>query len=270
MGIVPIRDAAADRQFRDACGQEGLNPDDRWIGGYVDYQWTHVRHLLEALPEPVAGKRVLEFGANYGATSVVLALLGAQVTAVDVDESAIEIARLNAKRYGVENSVRFEAIADTTHLPYGTATFDLVTCISVLEYVPAEHLGAVQCEIDRVLRPGGVILVSGTSSRLWPREVHSRRWLVNYLPTNWFNSGWIQRGIWPWHVHLGFGTGYINLDREDCGATFRRTRAAMGASAAKRVALAIAAPIAQRAGTSAGLWMPNISVTLRKACQDKR
>ena len=62
----------------------------------------------------------------------------------------------------------------------------------------------------------------------------------------------------------------LRVDREDCGATFRRTRVAMGASTAKRIALAIAAPIAQRAGTSAGLWMPNISVTLRKASQDKR
>lgn len=49
------------------------------------------------------------------------------------------------------------------------------SCNSVLEYVQLRHLADLLLEIDRVLAPGGVLLVLGTSNRLWPREVHSGR-----------------------------------------------------------------------------------------------
>jgi len=261
---LQILDHEAHLLFREAASVAGHDPDDRWVGGYVDYQWQHVRYLIESLPGSIAGKRVLEFGCNFGATSVVLARLGAQVTAVDINEKTVEIARLNARRYSVDHAIEFVVIPETTSLPYATGSFDLVTCISVLEYIPSSIITQVQREIDRTLKPGGFILVSGTSSRLWPREVHSRRWLVNYLPRTVFKSARFQQGISPWRVRNGFGQGYVNLDWEDGSRRFYNSRVQMGASWARRVLLSIARLLAHALRTSPGLLMPNISLTLRK------
>ncbi len=51
-----------------------------------------------------AGERFLEVGCGTGVTSVLVALRGAQrVVAVDINASAVENAKTNAHRHGVEN-----------------------------------------------------------------------------------------------------------------------------------------------------------------------
>ena len=66
---------------------------------------------------PVQGKRVLEFGCNKGATSIVLAHYGARVTAVDIDPSSLGMARLNTQRYGIRG-IRFQGIEEGERLPF--------------------------------------------------------------------------------------------------------------------------------------------------------
>jgi hypothetical protein len=106
-------------------------------------------------------------------------------------------------------------------------------CNSVLEYVAAEKLPAVKRAIDRVVRKGGLILVTGTSNRLWPREVHSRKWLSNYLPgaIDRMSGVAVQRGIWPRAARYGFGSGYVNLDAQTPDRYFFRWKKSVGASA---------------------------------------
>ncbi len=264
MDRVPIVDAEADALFRKAAQRAGLNPDNPWVSGYVDYQWNHSRYVFQSLPEPIGGQNVLEFGCNFGASSVVLALLGAKVTAVDVNPAYLEVARLNARRYGVADAIQFHCVSDTSRMPFTDESFDVVTCISVLEYVPSPILDAVQREIDRVLRIGGVIAVSGTSNRLWPREVHSRRWFVQYLPESWFKSSTIVRGVTPWRVRYGFGAHYTSVDRNDRGLAYLRARVAMGGGKLRNIVYRGLNMVAQALGVSTGLCMPNMAVTLRK------
>lgn len=47
---------------------------------------------------------------------------------------------------------------NTQGLPYADASFDLVTCTEVIEHL--EHFRAAIREISRVLRPGGVLVIS--------------------------------------------------------------------------------------------------------------
>jgi 2-polyprenyl-3-methyl-5-hydroxy-6-metoxy-1,4-benzoquinol methylase len=264
MTSLVIQDHKADARFREAARAAQLDPDDPWVGGYVAYQWTHMRHLVEALPISIVGRRVLEFGCNFGASSIVLATLGARVTAVDVDESAVDVATLNAARYGVADAIEFVHVPDTTRMPFAPGQFDLITCVSVLEYVYPEIVGSVQQEISRVLKQGGLIMIAGTSSRAWPREVHSGRWFANYIPDSWVSPTRLQRGILPWQVRYGFGSRFRNLDRADGGRAFLASRRAMGASGARAFALGSVNLVARVLGVSVGLLLPNISVTLQK------
>jgi len=257
-----IVSARLQEDFEVQARRLGLRPSDPWVGGYVDYEWEHFRHVLEALPMTLAGARTLEFGCNVGASAILLARLGARVCASDIAPGWVALAQLNAQRYGCDD-IGFAHVADSTRLPYADAQFDLITCNSVLEYVDGALLPAVQRELDRVLAPGGLILLTGTSNRLWPRETHSRRWLVNYLPR------WVdrllgiapERGLWPWVARRGFGAHYANLDVAGADGIFLRSRLRMGVPRARLLPLMWTASLL---GVGPGLLAPNLSCLLQK------
>jgi SAM-dependent methyltransferase len=263
----PAIDPAADARFRLLVRSLGLEPDNPWVGGYVAYEWRHGRHVYQTVDAAIEDKRYLEFGCNYGATSVVLAALGACVVGVDVDMSALLVALANAERHGMSDRTAFVRCSSEARLPFQSATFDRIVCNSVLEYLPNPMLPAWQRELDRVLRPGGLLFITGTSNRLAPREIHSRRWFTNYLPRWATASGdgtdTVQRGVNPRQVLVGFGD-YENLDWEDGGRAYLEARARMSASGGDTALRKVAHRVARLFGVSLGLVTPSLSVTLRK------
>ena len=64
--------------------------------------WPAATALVAALPEQLAGLRVLELGCGLGVPSLVAAARAAEVTAVDWAEDAVELLRRNATRNGLE------------------------------------------------------------------------------------------------------------------------------------------------------------------------
>src|SRR5262245_53183631 len=125
---VPIADEEANKRFREAAVRLSRHPEGFWTARYVDWEWFHIRYLLEDSALGVKDRMALEIGCNVGATAIVLALLGAKVTAVDVSERYLELARINAERYGVSERVTFIHIPDTRCLPFPDTAFDLVCC----------------------------------------------------------------------------------------------------------------------------------------------
>jgi 2-polyprenyl-3-methyl-5-hydroxy-6-metoxy-1,4-benzoquinol methylase len=256
-----IVDQDADRQFRETISGFGWNPDLRFIGGYVDYEWHHGRFLLDNRLLSVRNKRVLDIGCNIGATSIVMAHLGAEVTALDIDRKALDIGRWNARRYGCETSIGFHLVRPGEAYPFADCEFDVVCCNSVLEYVAPSLMDQLTRQIDRVLKPGGVLCVVGTSSRLWPREVHTRSWFINYVPRKWTKEK--MRGASPFTLISHF-TGYTNLDAQDRSRTFLESKRRMGWTGAKAKSLQVAGAILGPLGFSVGMFLPSISLTLRK------
>ncbi len=240
----------------------GLNPSDVWVGGYVDYEWNHLPLILEAYKIDPRDLCILEFGCNIAASATVLAHLGAKVCAIDVSPALLPLARLNAERYGFPD-IDFFCVSDTRTLPFMDGQFDLVICNSVLEYVETEHTASVQREIDRIVKVGGKIFLQGTSNRLWPREVHSRRWFVNYVPraADRFLGKPLQRGIWPWTARHGFGPHYKNLDAADGGTAFLESRFRMGGPSKAIRALVW---LASKLRVGPGMLAQNISCILEK------
>lgn len=251
--------------FEQAARRYGLNPDDRWLGRYVDYEIDHFVPIVNAYGINLGGQNVLEFGCNFGASAIVMAHLGATVTGVDVAEREVTVARLNVARYGFQQQVTLHHLTDTRRLPFADGQFAFVNCNSVLEYVHHTQLQQVLHEIDRVVMPRGRILVTGTSSRLWPREVHSGRWLVNYLPRvlDRVVGREIQRGVAPWTIRYGFGPHYRNVDALDGGGAFLRARETMvppNAGMSVRAAVAIGRLL----GVGPGMLAPSFSCLLEK------
>ena len=88
--------------------------------------WPAATALAAALPE-VAGRRVVELGCGLGVPALVASARGAEVTATDWAEEAIELLRENAAR----NRLRVRAEVRDWRAPWAE-TFDLVLAADVL------------------------------------------------------------------------------------------------------------------------------------------
>lgn len=96
---------------------------------------------------------VLDAACGVGYGSAELGRTAKRVLGVDVDHEAVEYAR---SRYGAPN-VGF-AVMDLGDLMLEHASFDVVCAFEAIEHVPDP--GRALAEIARVLRPGGVLLLS--------------------------------------------------------------------------------------------------------------
>ncbi|MGL3822157.1 class I SAM-dependent methyltransferase [Sphingopyxis sp. R3-92] len=224
-----ITNTEADAHFGVQAKALGLDPDSTWVGGSVPMAAEEIRHILAAYAGETEGQRLLEFGCNYGASAIVAAKMGATVAAIDVDDEAIALAQLNAERYGADAAVDFRHLPHSRHIPFPDESFDIILAISVLEYVRREELANILLELRRLLRPGGLLLVSGTASRLALREVQTGRWFVNYWP-RWVDrklpgrTSEFQRGLNPLRLIRAFAD-FENLDLADKGSRWCAARA---------------------------------------------
>jgi SAM-dependent methyltransferase len=97
----------------------------------------------------------LDIGCFDGAFLQALAVLGVEtLCGVDVNEDALS-----------EGRPRFPAlelihVADTRSLPFADGRFDSVTLLDVLEHMAEDHQGVLLAEVRRVLRPGGIFVVT--------------------------------------------------------------------------------------------------------------
>ena len=93
---------------------------------------------------------------------------GLEVTGLDIEPEALELAGQYAKECGIPDSRIHWACADVHSLPFPDNSFDLVVSRGSIPFWRDHRLAAR--EIMRVLRPGGVALVGGGSGRLMPKE----------------------------------------------------------------------------------------------------
>lgn len=70
---------------------------------------------------------------------------------------------LSKKRVGRCHQIGWKNVLQLTPqapLPYGDSSFDVINCMEVIEHIPAEEGKRVIRELRRIIRPGGVLLIS--------------------------------------------------------------------------------------------------------------
>jgi 2-polyprenyl-3-methyl-5-hydroxy-6-metoxy-1,4-benzoquinol methylase len=104
------------------------------------------------------GKKVLEIGCGIGTDTINFARHGAQVTAVDLTEKSLEVARERAKVFGLEDRIRFvQANAEELSQRIAPEHYDLVYSFGVIHHTPNPE--RVLEEIRKFTGPGSAIKI---------------------------------------------------------------------------------------------------------------
>jgi 2-polyprenyl-6-hydroxyphenyl methylase/3-demethylubiquinone-9 3-methyltransferase len=104
----------------------------------------------------LSGKRVLDVGCGGGLLAEAMAQRGARVTGIDLSTKPLRVAQLHALESGAEVDYRetsAEALAADA-----PASFDIVTCMEMLEHVPEPVSSVRAC--SALARPGGWVFFS--------------------------------------------------------------------------------------------------------------
>ncbi len=104
----------------------------------------------------LAGKSVLDVGCGGGILAEGMAGKGAQVTGIDLSEKALKVAKLHKLESGVQ--VDYQLIAAEALADQRPASFDVVTCMEMLEHVPDPASTVVACA--HLVKPGGWVFCS--------------------------------------------------------------------------------------------------------------
>lgn len=144
---------ARERDFHDRQARQRaalLQPSDYRIDAdrYLDHE-SWIRPAFAKLGE-LAGRRVLDLGCGHGMAAVVLARLGATVTALELSADYLAEAAARAQA----NGVSLELVqCDAEQLPFPDGHFDRVWGNAILHHLDIEKAGR---ELRRVLAPDGV------------------------------------------------------------------------------------------------------------------
>jgi 2-polyprenyl-6-hydroxyphenyl methylase/3-demethylubiquinone-9 3-methyltransferase len=106
---------------------------------------------------PLKGQRALDVGCGGGILAEAMARRANQVTGIDLATRPLGVARLHALEAGVEN-IDYREIAAEALAAEAPGSFDVVTCMEMLEHVPDPSSVVRACAT--LVRPGGWVFFS--------------------------------------------------------------------------------------------------------------
>jgi len=153
------------------------------------------------------GIEILDAGCGSGATMQVLARYGT-VHGVELSDQAAEVARARA--------VGEVVVGRLEQLPWPDASFDLITCLDVIEHTPDDQ--ATLRELWRVCRPGGWLLAT-VPAYPWLWSIHDevnhhyRRYSRATLRAAARAAGWEMRRLSSFNSLLLAPAAAVRLGR---------------------------------------------------------
>lgn len=129
---------------------------------------------------PLPGARALDVGCGGGLLSEAMARAGAQVSALDLAEPLLDVARLHAGDEGLRIDFRAEPVEQ--HAMTHGGTYDVIACMEMIEHVPDP--AAIVAACAQALKPGGVLCLSTLNRTLksFAQAIVGAEYLLGLLP----------------------------------------------------------------------------------------
>ena len=126
------------------------------------------------------GKTVLDVGCGGGILSESMAIIGAKVTGIDLGEKALKVAQLHSLESGV--AVDYQLVSVEVLAEKFPASFDVVTCLEMLEHVPDPASVVAACA--KLVKPGGKVFFStiNRNPKAYLFAVIGAEYILNMLP----------------------------------------------------------------------------------------
>ena len=128
----------------------------------------------------IAGKRVVDVGCGGGILAESMAVKGANVTGIDLAEKPLKVARLHQLETGVQ--VDYRHIAAEALAEEQPESFDVITCMEMLEHVPDPVSILDACR--RMAKPGGWVFLStlNRNPKSYLFAIVGAEYVLNMLP----------------------------------------------------------------------------------------
>lgn len=130
----------------------------------------------------LAGKQVLDVGCGGGILSEGMAQRGATVTGIDMGEAPLQVARLHLLETESNLQIDYKRIPVETFAEEQPASFDVVTCMEMLEHVPDPASVIAACA--KLTKPGGHIFFStlNRNPKSYLFAIIGAEYVLNLLP----------------------------------------------------------------------------------------
>lgn len=128
-------------------------------------RWNHNIHYHQVLLETVPARceRALDIGCGEGTLARKLRQSVGHVSAIDIDQDSIEIARRHDSVLEIDY-----LLGDVLSFPFEAASFDFVVCVAALHHMDAR---AALERMVALLRPGGALAVLGLARSRYPADL---------------------------------------------------------------------------------------------------
>ncbi len=136
--------------------------------------------FIEQQAGGLAGKQVLDVGCGGGILSEALAQAGGVVTGIDLAKKSLKVAQLHALESGVTVDYRCVPVEELAAAQ--PASFDVVTCMEMLEHVPDPASVVKACAA--LVKPGGTVCFSTLSRtpKAYVMAVLGAEYVLGLLP----------------------------------------------------------------------------------------
>ena len=126
-------------------------------------------------------KRVLDVGCGGGILADSMARKGANVTGIDLASKSLRVAQLHALETGTPN-IQYREISVEALAQEQPASFDVVTCMDMLEHVPDP--GSVVRACAELVKPDGWVFFSTLhrSAKAFMLAIVGAEYVLNMLP----------------------------------------------------------------------------------------
>ena len=130
---------------------------------------------------PLAGKRVLDIGCGGGILADAMARKGAEVLGIDLAGKALKVAQLHALEAQTQG-VNYREVSAETLAAEQPESFDVVTCMEMLEHVPDPSSVVRACAT--LVKPGGHVFFStiNRNAKAFVFAIVGAEYILNLLP----------------------------------------------------------------------------------------